>query len=265
MNFLRINGNSFAAAIHQRAISGETVNVSEVARIMEEFDFPLKKIRLLPTRILSFVNKSLLGFFHVYLLFLLISIILLIITACLQFNSSTWADVFVPIGAIVLVGGILCQSFNLLYHQYVLGDVDSIQKSVGLRLPYWERKAFEVSPYTNQAYQDFLWLLVKTLSTAVLGFAAIYSALAWVNAEAFNDLTNEFLLQQMELIYYSLATITTIGAGPIQPNWIWAKLAAGLEIIVGISLLVVFVSGFTSQRIYKVVHPEKQEDVSGGA
>jgi len=158
----------------------------------------------------------------------------------------------------VLVGLLLIivvQSFNLLYHQFILGPADLIQKSVGLRAPYWEREDYEPVWEHNQPFRDFVKLILRTLFSFVIGFVGINWCLNELflqstnrtEAHAFEHLSESGIERFFQLLYYSLATITTTGAGPVQPTWLWAKFVASVEIAVGISLLIFFIFGFSSQ------------------
>lgn len=261
IQFLKRRGTKYSEEIIDNGLEDNRIVVSKVISIMKKYDFPMRKRLLFPTKIIhgikpSFLRKIGLKFFHFHLLQILLGIILVLIIpeGILLIVSS--------VIIMILLTGICLQTFNLIWHQYILGTADLIQKSIGLAMPYWEREKYEFIWAPNQPFRDFIKLLLKTLVTFILSFMFIYFGINEIFIEVysvgvFNNVSEHFLLRMLDMFYYSIGTITTAGTGNVVSEHFVLKIITSIEILSGISLLIVFALGFASnlQTGFKLKSP----------
>ncbi|WDR05204.1 ion channel [Devosia rhodophyticola] len=86
-------------------------------------------------------------------------------------------------------------------------------------------------------------ILAATLLYLVLGslFAAVFGLLLWFEPGAFAD-SSGAQVQWQQLLYFSYATLTTLGYGDIVPKSFYAQAFAAFEAIVGTLYTVVLLS-----------------------
>jgi hypothetical protein len=132
---------------------------------------------------------------------------------------------------------------DLLFARGILGFADNF------------RRVFELDPtryYREASYRwskteftgDFLLGFALFLCSSILGFASIFYGLYYVFGEkSFRNLLCKDWPVQLQLIYFSLVTIATVGYGDIQPAIGWTQVAAGLEILFGLGFVVIFLFG----------------------
>ena len=271
MNFLRVKGSKYAEEMLRSGVNGNVLYLKRIQAVMEKYDFPMRNRLLFPTKILKSIqpdilSKGLLFFFRYPTLICSLAFIALFLdTSGIQFYQVY----MVALGLLVII---MVQSVNLLYHQLILGPADFIQKSVGLRAPYWERNDYEPVWEHNQPFRDFVKLTLRTFLSFIIGFVGIYWCIDELflrianGKHAFDSLSASGVERFFQLFYYSLATMTTTGAGPVQPAWIWAKLIASVEILVGISLLIFSILGFSSelQPNFKLKTTDEEDNGSSG-
>lgn len=148
--------------------------------------------------------------------------------------SYPWVD------AALAVALILSELANLLVARGMLGFVDNF------------RRDFEIDPIAYYEQQqkwsktDFLgkFLLgtIVFLLTSIIGFcAAYYSIYLSRGPAAFEGLLMDGTPVQLQLLYFSIVTVATVGYGDITPCVGAAQLIAALEIVFGLSLLILFV------------------------
>jgi voltage-gated potassium channel len=82
--------------------------------------------------------------------------------------------------------------------------------------------------------------------TVLIGYSIIYRAIYFGNSNSFVGIQND---RTITWIYYSLATMTTLGYGDIHPcqNCGWAQLAVITEVFLGILYIVWFLGAIINK------------------
>jgi Ion channel len=232
--FVRRRGSAFAEALTSRGVHEGVLRVEEVKAVMREFDYPKKGPRGIAARHLNAIRPRWLavGLLRVFRFHYLLP--LLAFASLVTSSRTPLGKVALTLYVALLVASCVVQAFNLVLHEYEMGYADLIQKTVGL---HQEREDLEPVLAPNQFLRDFLALLVRTLLAFVVAYGAIYWALERLRPGSFQQLRGG-VQGIIDAFYYSLATITTTGAGPIAPRSVLAEVLAATEIAVGVTLLV---------------------------
>lgn len=190
--------------------------------------FPLKQIMVnilfrLPTLI----------FFQTLIIFSSNNRELLVVSICLVW-SALWADVLHNLVNILNLGymnGYFRRtiSTNRLSHDYS---------------PY--PHASELTPSRRQLVRGFATLFSWLLALNIIGYAGIYAGLDTLSMGAFHGL-NESWSRPLDLLYFSIVTLATVGYGDIfpHPDAILVRLAVASQIISGVSLTVFLLTSFS--------------------
>ena len=165
--------------------------------------------------------------------------LLVLISFILMFfpkDKSVWVEITLTICLILL------ELLNMLCSRAILGFADNF------------RSDFKHDPTTNdnnnlicwsktQFIAKFMFGISIFLLTSIFGFAAIYFGIdnffSHNNSVALNGLNRDGNVPvQIQVLYFSITTIATVGYGDIFPKPGWGQVIAGLEMLFGLWVIV---------------------------
>jgi hypothetical protein len=152
------------------------------------------------------------------------------------------------IGTALLLLGVWIEIFQRLMFRLRLGYVDSYLRRVGILQLYKPHSALATLAPPNEIdmLEDFLKLFSRLAAVVVVSYAAAYAGL--------NVLCQPVMVfhgvcpgwrGNVGLIYFSVATMATVGYGDIYPEGALAQLVVVSQILAGFSLIVMLLTAFS--------------------
>lgn len=146
--------------------------------------------------------------------------------------------------SILIFIGIWIKAVHLLIYRYRFGVVDNFLLS--LSVPIMAEKIAN-SFSRREALQRFIRIMISSLTTFLIGYAAIYYV---IGKEIINGNSLEGIDPQAPLciqtFYFSTATLLTVGFGDINAKGACALLVVTSEMLLGLLLLIIFVTAFSA-------------------
>lgn len=139
---------------------------------------------------------------------------------------------------------------HVTVNRITMGHVDSyFTRSVSLRLlPYPDPAYDELNPSRRRMVREFAWLFASLIFLVILGYTAIYSGLSTLYGpeKAFNGLNTGWKIP-LDLLYFSIVTLATVGFGDITPcqSALVVRVAVASEILTGFLLVVFLLTSFS--------------------
>jgi hypothetical protein len=160
---------------------------------------------------------------------------------------------FVHNGTILIVGSSLvyCGIWIELSHRFFSrvkwGYLDTAHRLADK--PQLRRRSLDITeivlPSRLQMVRDFAFLFAKLVSAVILGYWSLFVALTrWTSELPFAGLTQQ-TSPVLDLLYFSIVTLATVGYGDIYPKTGVARMLVASEIIAGFSLLVLLLTAFS--------------------
>lgn len=167
---------------------------------------------------------------------------LMIICSLLVVVQSSKSIQIVTCGTLFL--GVWTKAVHLLAYRYRFGAADNIMLS--LSIPDMTR-TLTADPVSVLGMRNFVKIFISTFVTTTVSYAAIYYAFA-NNMIVNNSLENIQPSQSLfiQALYFSTATICTVGFGDILAQGSIVRLVATSEMMLSVILLVIFVTAFSS-------------------
>ena len=106
---------------------------------------------------------------------------------------------------------------------------------------------------TRNTKQVFQWYLI---------FIFFFGYIYWGFSIPFSKDDNEVALSLPHSIYFSVVTITTLGYGDISPSNLWGMLLTGIEVILGIITLGLFLNSISMEILNKNYEAQKKMAIS---
>lgn len=146
--------------------------------------------------------------------------------------------------SLLIFAGILVKASHLLIYRYKFGVLDNWLLS--LSVPTM-KKTVRRQISRRESLQNFIRIVLSSLGTFLVGYSAIYYCIAKGMIPG-NYLTNVNFESPVSIqtLYFSAATLLTVGFGDIWPVGPVAQLAVTSEMLVSLLLLVIFVTAFSA-------------------
>ena len=152
---------------------------------------------------------------------------------------------YLILSSMFLLVSIWIEPLNRLLHRYMLGTIDNYLVAFSLRV-IDDKLIFPVSP--RLFLRRFILLFMALFFVTVVGYAAIYSVLASGVLDG-NGLTNLECQYKnplwVQCMYFSVATLCTVGFGDITATGPIAQFVVMTEMLLGFVLLVMLLSAFS--------------------
>jgi voltage-gated potassium channel len=104
-----------------------------------------------------------------------------------------------------------------------------------------------LKPYKTSAPQHAILLVFVAFFQVALAFASLYLCESYWRGDGFGLTAGEWpLLRWLDMIYFSLITLSTIGLGDVHPVGHWGKLIVMFEVFFSLLLLLVVFQRSTS-------------------
>jgi hypothetical protein len=144
----------------------------------------------------------------------------------------------------LVFSGIWLKTFHLLIYRYRFGVADNYLLS--LSVPYMT-PSVKTKVLLRHALQKFVGIILSSIVTAIVGYAAIYNLFARLEncVNNLNQIDHSYPVW-IQTLYFSTATFLTVGFGDISANGPIAQLLVTSEMILGLLLLIIFLTAFAS-------------------
>lgn len=151
-------------------------------------------------------------------------------------RSLGWLEMPAEMALILLL--VLSALVDLLLARALLGFIDNFRRDFEMDpVQYYRQGTFGWSK--TKFLGKFLFGVVFFLGTSTFGFGAVFYGLYQTCGEvSFRTLLENDMPVQLQLLYLSLVTVATVGYGDIHPNIGIAQMVVGLEILLGMGVLV---------------------------
>lgn len=167
---------------------------------------------------------------------------LMLLIATFGFNAQKSMDRYFI--CFILLVGIIIESVHLLVYRYVFGSFDNFLNSFSVRF-LSEEKLFPIPK--RVVVRRFILIYLATFLIIVVSYASIYANLAEKFIENnFLIGINETYSYWIQAIYFSTATVCTVGYGDIKTSGSFSQLINTSEMFVGFILLVLLLTAFSS-------------------
>jgi hypothetical protein len=139
---------------------------------------------------------------------------------------------------------------HIMVNRFTMGYVEgSFARSVSFRLlPYPDPEFQELNPPRRVLIRNFAKLFASLLILVIVGYSGIYVGLNTIFAPspAFSGL-NPGWLAPLDLLYFSVVTLATVGYGDITPDKhaVIVRLAVASQIMMGFLLVVFLLTAFS--------------------
>lgn len=146
-----------------------------------------------------------------------------------------------------LISGVWVKTFHLLIYRYKFGEVDNLLQS--LSVPRMSSN-LTVSSLGLRGVRNFVRIFPTTLSSAIIGYGAAYYNFS-KGAFSGNSLQGIVWDQPLSVqtLYFSASTFCTVGYGDIFARGWLVQLTVVTEMILSLTLLVLFITAFSSTAV----------------
>jgi hypothetical protein len=165
---------------------------------------------------------------------------LMLVSALLSFLSVSWGTSYILIA--VLWVGVWVKAIHLLVYRYKFGAIDNVMQS--LSIP-WMSSNVNLELVELRGIRNFVRIFPTTILVAIFSYAAIYYKFEVIKSGSLKGITYQPRLS-IQALYFSTATFCTVGFGDITPATGVVRLACTSEMILSLTLLVLFVTAFSS-------------------
>lgn len=142
----------------------------------------------------------------------------------------------------VLLFGVWVKAIHLLVYRYKFGAIDNVMQS--LSIP-WMSSNVNLEIVELRGIRNFVRIFSTTILVAIFSYAATYYNFEMIKSGSLTGITYKPPLS-IQALYFSTATFCTVGFGDVTPSAGLVKLACTSEMILSLTLLVLFVTAFSS-------------------
>lgn len=145
---------------------------------------------------------------------------------------------------VIIFAGIWTKAVHLLIYRYRFGVADNFLLS--LSVPTMEEK-INSSFSKREAIQRFMKVIISSLASFLFGYAAVYYIFdnGVIDGSRLKNIDPNTPVW-IQTFYFSTATLLTVGFGDISPEGWCALLVVTSEMLLGLLLLVIFITAFSA-------------------
>lgn len=144
----------------------------------------------------------------------------------------------------VLLFGVWVKGIHLLVYRYKFGPIDNVMQSLSIPWMSEDITPEEVELVELRGVRNFVRIFSTTILVAIFSYAAIYYNFEANVSRSLTGIAYQPL--SVQALYFSTATFCTVGFGDVYPSTSLVKLACISEMILSLTLLVLFVTAFSS-------------------
>jgi len=187
------------------------------------------------------LGHSIIGFLFRYpFLMLAVSGLLIVLSHGTQdryTHLSRWV-----LGALLIIG-IAVKILQLVMYRYKFGSIDNLL--MHLSVPALVTEIILLP--RRFVVQKFIRLFLGTFATLTIAYSALYYSFAkgWIGGNYLVNLDDSSPLL-IQTLYFSTATISTVGFGDIHPHGSFLQLLCISEMLVSFCLIIIFITAFSA-------------------